>query len=197
MSAGDIIQLPFLFDVLITHARTHPWHDNCCFAGRPFLKARASGACRILFCSLSFRWKGAVGVWSRPVKAQFAPRLPQIEFRNAISMVAMIAIRLTSRCGVFWWNSNAACGCGELVQFAQNLRRQRFGDLREIGILNGNYRPRKQRLNLSSKSRDRIDSLPSGITNPDSPEWSKVLCGECLFASIFGLYSLERHTLRW
>lgn len=106
-------------------------------------------------------------------------------------MIAMLAIRSTPRCSVFWWNSNAARGRGELVQFAQNLRRQGFGDLREIGILNGNYRPRKQRLNLSSKSRDQIDSLPSGITNPDSPEWSKVLCGECLFASIFGLYFLE------
>lgn len=66
MSAGDIIQLPFLFDVLITHARTHPWHDNCCFAGRPFLKARASNACMILFLSLSFHWKDAV--WSRAIR---------------------------------------------------------------------------------------------------------------------------------
>lgn len=109
-------------------------------------------------------------------------------------MVAMIANRLTSRCGVFSWNSNAACGCGELVQFAHNLRRQRFGDLREIGILNGNYRPRKQRLNLSSKSRDQIDSLPSGITIPDSPEWSKVLCWECLFRfNLSVTFSRETH----
>lgn len=66
-------------------------------------------------------WKGAVGRRSRPVKAQFAPRLPQIEFRKRISMIAMIAIRLASRCSVFWWNSNAARGCGVLVQFAQNF----------------------------------------------------------------------------
>lgn len=50
---GEIIQLPFLFDVLVSHARTDPWDDNCCFAGRPFLKARALSACMILLCSLS------------------------------------------------------------------------------------------------------------------------------------------------
>jgi len=76
-------------------------------------------------------------------------------------MIAMIAIRLASRCSVFWWNSNAARGCGVLVQFAQNFGGQRFGDLREIGILNGNYSLRKHRLYSSSKSGDQIGSITS------------------------------------
>ena len=53
--AGEIIQLPFLLDVLVSHARTDPWHDNCSVAGRPLLNARASSTCMILLNCSPFR----------------------------------------------------------------------------------------------------------------------------------------------
>lgn len=62
---GEIIQLPFLLDVLVSHARTDPWDDNCCFAGRPSLKSEGIERLHDLVLLAVLDWKGAVAIRPR------------------------------------------------------------------------------------------------------------------------------------